>query len=231
MAKAKLVLVRHGQSEWNKRNYFTGWVDVPLSRKGVEEALEAGKAMRHIHFHVIYTSTLIRAQMTAMLAMAEHATEEVPVFQHVGEDKPDNWYAIHSEETLEKCIPVHTAWQLNERMYGDLQGLDKDETRAKFGKDQVKIWRRSFDTPPPSGESLEMTAERTIPYFEETIMSHLKRGENVLISAHGNSLRSIVMYLDKLSPEDVLNLEIPTGKPLFYEYNDGSWTQQQKESD
>jgi 2,3-bisphosphoglycerate-dependent phosphoglycerate mutase len=226
---SKLVLVRHGQSEWNKRNFFTGWVDVPLSRKGVDEALAAGKKMSHIHFDVIFTSTLIRAQMTAMLAMAEHATDEVPVFHHQEEGDKQTWYDMHSDETRETCIPVYKAWQLNERMYGELQGLDKDKTREKFGKEKVKIWRRSFDSPPPKGESLEMTAERTIPFFKETIIPYLEKGENVLISAHGNSLRSIVMELDKLTPGQVLELEIPTGKPLFYEYKDGDWTRHNHE--
>lgn len=220
---AKLVLLRHGQSEWNKRTLFTGWVDVPLSRKGVDEALNAGKQMSHIHFDAIYTSTLMRAQMTAMLAMVEHATEEVPVFEHIEGEKPASWYAIHDEKTKNQCIPVYKAWQLNERMYGELQGLNKDETREKFGKEQVKIWRRSFDTPPPNGESLEMNAKRTLPYFQEEIVPRLDKGENILISAHGNSLRSIIMDLDKLSPEEVLSLEVPTGQPIFYEYTDGKF--------
>ena len=213
---AKLVLLRHGQSEWNKRNLFTGWVDIPLSPKGVKEAMAAGKVISDIHFSVIYTSNLIRAQMTAMLAMCEHGTDEIPVFLHEGKD-----YEVHSEETKKKCIPVIVATELNERMYGDLQGLNKDETRKKFGDEQVKIWRRSYDVPPPNGESLEICANRTIPYFKKKIMPHLEKGENVLISAHGNSLRSIIMELDGLSREEVLELEVPTGKPILYSFENG----------
>ncbi|MCB1106865.1 MAG: 2,3-bisphosphoglycerate-dependent phosphoglycerate mutase [Chlamydiia bacterium] len=222
----KLILLRHGKSDWNQKNRFTGWVDVPLSKKGVAEAQRAGERISHIDFDVIFISSLMRAQMTAMIAMSEHKSEKTPVIQHEGGGKLEEWGKIFDPKAKESCIPVYIAWELNERMYGELQGLDKDETRAKFGADQVKIWRRSFDTPPPKGESLEMTAKRAIPYFKDKVMPYLYEGQNVLISAHGNSLRSIVMFLDNLSNEEVLNLEIPTGEPLCYHFHGKQWEKQ-----
>lgn len=220
--KAKLILLRHGASLWNEKNIFTGWVDIPLSSKGIEESFQAGKKIADIPIDIIFTSSLIRAQMTAMLAMSVHAGEKVPCIIHA-EGKLKEWAEIHSEETKKDCVPVHVAWQLNERMYGELQGMNKDEMREKFGADQVQIWRRSFDVPPPEGESLEMTAARSIPYFQEKILPLLNKGKNVLISAHGNSLRSIVMYLDKLTKEQVVNLEMATGAPVIYTFEAGNW--------
>lgn len=222
-----LVMMRHGQSEWNKLNQFTGWVDVPLTEKGIEEAIEGGKLIQDIPFDVIYTSTLVRAHMTLMLAMLHHHSGKIPVITHKGEGQLEEWGKIYCEEAKERCIPVYTAWQLNERMYGELQGLNKAKTAEKFGADQVKIWRRSYDTPPPNGESLEMTAQRTIPYFEEEIVPHLRDGRNVFISAHGNSLRSIIMDLDGLSREEVVNLELGTGVPIIYEFLHGSFTRKE----
>ncbi|NGX50965.1 MAG: 2,3-bisphosphoglycerate-dependent phosphoglycerate mutase [Chlamydiae bacterium] len=220
---AKLILLRHGKSEWNQKNRFTGWVDIPLSRDGVVEAQEAGKRISRVPFDVIFVSSLMRAELTAMIAMSEHEGGKTPLLLHEGEGKLEEWAKIYDPKAEANCIPVYAAWEINERMYGELQGLDKDETRAKFGADQVKIWRRSFSTPPPHGESLEMTAKRSIPYFKEKIVPFLEKGKHVLVSAHGNSLRSIVMYLDNLSEEEVLNLEIPTGEPLCYSFQAGSW--------
>jgi 2,3-bisphosphoglycerate-dependent phosphoglycerate mutase len=192
-------------------------VDVPLSPKGIEEAIEAGKQISDLPIDVVYTSTLIRAQMTAMLALAHHEESKVTYFDHTGEGQLENWSRIHGS-TPEHVMPVIRAWQLNERCYGDLQGLNKAATAEKFGAEQVQIWRRSYDVPPPNGESLKMTAERTIPYFEQQVVPHLAQGQNVLISAHGNSLRSIIMDLDKLSEDEVVSLEIPTGQPILYSY-------------
>jgi 2,3-bisphosphoglycerate-dependent phosphoglycerate mutase len=220
---SKLILLRHGQSEWNKLNLFTGWVDVPLSQGGIQEALEAGKRLAQIPIDLIYVSTLMRAQMTAMLAMSVHQSGKVPVRLHANEGKLGEWAQIYSKETEKSCIPVRAAWELNERMYGELQGLNKRETMDKFGEEQVKIWRRSYDVAPPGGESLEMTAARAIPYFEKEIVSQLSSGKNILICAHGNSLRSIIMDLEKLSKEEVLQLELATGVPLIYHYCDGKW--------
>ena len=218
---SQLILLRHGQSEWNKKNIFTGWIDIPLSEKGIEEALEAGRTLKQIPIDLIYTSTLIRGMMTAMLAMSVHGSGKVPVVLHPGQGKLEAWGKCYEPSTESELIPVYQAWELNERMYGELQGCNKQQMREKFGEEQVKIWRRSFSTPPPGGESLQMTAERTIPYFEGQIVPQLTAGKNVLVSAHGNSLRSIVMDLEQLSEEEVLQLEIPTGKPLIYVYQKG----------
>lgn len=220
---SQLIMMRHGESEWNKLNQFTGWVDIPLSQKGIEEAIEGGKEIKDIPIDVIIMTTLIRSQMTAMLAMSQHSSGKVPVVLHPGEGRLEEWGKIYSKETKEKTIPVIQCWELNERMYGELQGLNKAKTAEKFGAEQVKIWRRSFATSPPNGESLKMTAERSIPYFENTVVPLLKEGKNVFISAHGNSLRSILMDLDNLSEEEVLSLEIPTGLPIIYTYEKGQF--------
>lgn len=217
---SKLILMRHGQSRWNELNLFTGWVDVPLSEKGMEEAIQGGKKIQDIPIDVIFCSSLIRAQQTAMLVMLQHRSGKVPVIQHIGQDKLEEWATIYSEKARKETIPVFCAWQINERMYGELQGLNKAETMEKFGKDQVQIWRRSYDVAPPGGESLEMTAQRSIPYFKDEIMPALKNGLNVFVSAHGNSLRSIVMFIDNLSKEEVVKLELATGEPIIYDYLD-----------
>ena len=186
---AKLVLVRHGQSVWNSQNRFTGWVDVPLSEKGKEEAYKAGELLKDIRFDVAYTSALTRAQETLKIIL----------------------------ETVGLLIPVIKDTALNERHYGALQGLNKDRARQKWGADIVHLWRRSYDIPPPEGESLKDTANRTIPFLERAIMGDIYDGRNVLVVAHGNSLRSIVMYLEKLSPEEIVKVEIPTGTPIVYD--------------
>ncbi|MBI3251760.1 MAG: 2,3-bisphosphoglycerate-dependent phosphoglycerate mutase [Candidatus Omnitrophica bacterium] len=190
-----LVLVRHGESKWNLENRFTGWVDVPLSAKGVEEAKNAGDRIKaeHIHFDKAYTSALERAQKTLDL-----------ILQRLGQEN----------------IPIEKDQALNERHYGDLQGLNKAETAQKFGEAQVKIWRRSYDVAPPNGESLKDTAARTLPYFHSKIEKDLKAGLNIIVAAHGNSLRSIVMHLDKLSKEQVLELNLATGVPMVYQFDD-----------
>jgi 2,3-bisphosphoglycerate-dependent phosphoglycerate mutase len=189
-------------------------VDVPLTDNGINEALKAGKRIADVPVDVIYVSDLMRAQMTAMIAMTQHNRGKVPIVQH---ESPELSSKIFSEKTETDCIPVYKAWELNERMYGELQGLNKAETAEKYGDDQVKVWRRSYDIPPPDGESLEMTAERAVKYFKETIVPHLERGESVLVSAHGNSLRAIIMYIENLSPDEVVLLELFTGIPLVYE--------------
>ena len=195
---ATMILLRHGQSVWNAANIFTGWTDVDLSEVGEAEAAQAGEELSEMQIDVIHTSELIRAQRTAEIVM-EH--------NRVSSD-----------------VPTHFDLRLNERHYGALQGLDKDETREKYGAEQVHIWRRSYDVPPPEGESLAMCAERTLPYLTEAIIPDLEAGKTVLVSAHGNSLRSIVMKIEGLSKEDVLSLEIPTGVPRSYTYDDGTFT-------
>ncbi len=220
----KLILMRHGQSMWNLLNLFTGWVDIPLSSKGVEEALAGGKLIENEPIDIIFTSTLIRAQMTAMLAMTTHHSNKVPVMIKSKQDEREEWSKIHHPDRLLQTIPVITAWQLNERMYGKLQGMNKAEAAEQFGKDQIHTWRRSYDTPPPEGESLKMTAARTLPYFEQTIVPLIEKGTNVFVVAHGNSLRSIIMQLDGLTEEEVVKLELDTGHPVQYLYENQKFT-------
>jgi 2,3-bisphosphoglycerate-dependent phosphoglycerate mutase len=186
-----LVLVRHGQSEWNLKNLFTGWRDVDLTEKGVAEAREAGRKLKAqgLKFDVAYTSVLKRAQRTLSLAL---------------------------EELGQSNIPVIKDQALNERDYGDLSGLNKDDARAKWGDEQVHMWRRSYDIAPPGGESLKDTLARTLPYYVTEILPRVLRGERVLVAAHGNSLRALVMVLEKLSPEQILQREIGTGVPIIY---------------
>ncbi|KAJ1406821.1 Histidine phosphatase superfamily, clade-1 [Sesbania bispinosa] len=179
-----------------------------------DEAIEAGKRISSIPVDVIFTSALIRAQMTAMLAMTQHRRRKVPVILHNESEQARTWSQIFSEDTKKQSIPVIASWQLNERMYGELQGLNKQETADRYGKEQVHEWRRSYDIPPPNGESLEMCAERAI---EPQLLS----GKNVMIAAHGNSLRSIIMYLDKLTSQEVISLELSTGIPMLYIFKEG----------
>jgi len=185
----KLILVRHGQSLWNLEDRFTGWVDVPLTDLGKEEARRAGGLLKGTPIDVAYTSGLTRAQNTLQLIL----------------------------ETMGVSLPIIRDEALNERHYGDLQGLNKARTAEKYGAEQVHIWRRSFDIPPPNGESLELTAKRTLPFFERCILGDIAQGKNVLVVAHGNSNRSIVMALDKLSNEEVLALNLGTAVPVVYE--------------
>ncbi|MBL6818323.1 MAG: 2,3-bisphosphoglycerate-dependent phosphoglycerate mutase [SAR86 cluster bacterium] len=198
MNSRNLILVRHGQSEWNSKNLFTGWKDPGLTELGVKEAKDAGKliADKGILFDLMYTSMLTRAQKTGDLILQEMRHPEITIIKNEA---------------------------LNERNYGSLAGLNKDEARKKWGDDQVHIWRRSFDIPPPDGESLKDTAKRVLPYFKSEIMPKVIEGSSILIAAHGNSLRSLIMELDSISSEEIVNLEIPTGAPIQYIFNeDGS---------
>ena len=190
-----LVLLRHGQSAWNLENRFTGWIDVPLSENGIKEAEAAAEKLIHFKFDNAFTSALQRAQHTLRIVL---------------------------EKTNQIDVPVIADQALNERMYGDLQGMNKDEARKKFGEEQVKIWRRSYDIAPPNGESLKDTANRVIPYFEKNILPLLQQGKNILIVAHGNSLRALVMYLEKMTPEQILNFELATAVPRVYELDNHS---------
>jgi 2,3-bisphosphoglycerate-dependent phosphoglycerate mutase len=193
---ADLVLLRHGESQWNLENRFTGWVDVPLSPRGEAEARAAGEKLRGRRIDKVYTSVLTRAIDTARIALEQAGMRDVPVERDAA---------------------------LNERMYGDLQGLDKAEAARRFGPEQVRLWRRSYDVRPPGGESLADTAARVLPYWETHLLPELRAGRNLLVVAHGNSLRALVMHLDRLTPAEVLDLEIPTGVPLLYEIgSDGS---------
>ena len=198
MKKRHLILVRHGQSEWNAKNLFTGWKDPGLTDEGMKEALVAGSTIKseNILFDEMFTSKLVRAQITGKIILE----------------------AINQSD-----IPINENTALNERNYGSLAGLNKDDARKKWGEEQVHIWRRSFDIPPPDGESLKNTSERVLPYFNREILPKVVNGSNILIAAHGNSLRSLIMQLDDISEVDIVNLEIPTGAPIKYVFNeDGS---------
>ncbi len=185
-----LIIIRHGQSEWNAQNRFTGWVDVELAPKGIAEARAAGGKLKGYRFDKGYTSDLKRAQNTLVNIL---------------------------EVTGQTDLQVVKDQALNERMYGDIQGMNKDEARAEFGEEQVHIWRRSYDVPPPGGESLKDTAARVIPYFDKVIAPELKAGKNIIIAAHGNSLRALIMHLEQLTSEEILKVEVPTGQPKRYE--------------
>lgn len=196
----QLILVRHGQSLWNLEDRFTGWVDVPLTEQGIQEAWNAGVKLKGTQIDVAYTSTLQRAQNTLGIIL----------------------------ESMGTTVPTIRDEALNERHYGDLQGLNKARTAEKFGAEQVKIWRRSFDIPPPNGESLKDTAARTLPFFDRCIMGDIAQGKNVLVVAHGNSNRSIVMQLDALTPEQVLELNLGTAVPLIYDLTTEGQVQSKK---
>jgi 2,3-bisphosphoglycerate-dependent phosphoglycerate mutase len=215
---AYLILLRHGESAWNEKNIFTGWVDVPLSARGVEQALQAGELIKNYPIDVIFSSQLIRAKTTATLAMLYHKDQKTPVLLNPSDDRMQAWSHIYSEETKKLTLPMICAWQLNERMYGELQGLNKALTAEKFGAEQVQKWRRSYNEKPPEGESLKMTVDRAWPYFQNVVLPYLKEGKNVFIAAHGNSLRAIMMHLDRLTEDQVCSLELDTGRPYIYEY-------------
>jgi 2,3-bisphosphoglycerate-dependent phosphoglycerate mutase len=199
-----LVLVRHGESEWNKKNLFTGWRDVDLTEKGVAEARAAGRKLKAqgLTFNIAFTSALIRAQHSLDLML---------------------------EELGQKTISVVKDQALNERDYGDLSGLNKDDARKKWGEEQVKLWRRSYDIAPPGGESLKDTAARVLPYYIQEVLPHVLRGEAVLVSAHGNSLRALIMVLEKLSSQAIVAREIATGVPLIYRLNADSTVAEKKD--
>lgn len=189
-----LILVRHGQSEWNEQNLFTGWKDPGLTELGIQEAKKAGSLIldQGIVFDEMFTSMLVRAQDTGVIILNSINQQDIPITKNQA---------------------------LNERNYGSLAGLNKDDARKKWGEEQVHIWRRSFDVPPPDGESLKDTAERVLPYFKEHIMPKVIQGSSILVAAHGNSLRALIMELDSISSEDIVKLEIPTGAPIQYEFN------------
>ncbi len=190
-----LILVRHGQSEWNKKNLFTGWKNPKLTEKGVKEAKIAGQALKKLKLKpdLCFTSALLRAQKTLDIMLDEMGIKNMTIIRNEA---------------------------LNERDYGDLAGLNKDDARKKWGEEQVHIWRRSFDVPPPGGESLKDTAKRVLPYFEEEIMPAVMKGQTILVAAHGNSLRALVMQLEGLSPEEIVHKEIATGDPIIYRFNE-----------
>jgi 2,3-bisphosphoglycerate-dependent phosphoglycerate mutase len=194
MSDRLLVLVRHGQSEWNLKNLFTGWKDPDLTEQGVTEAKQAGRKLKEqgLTFDIAFTSVLIRAQHTLDLILTELSQTEIPIKRDLA---------------------------LNERDYGDLSGLNKDDARKRWGEEQVHIWRRSYDVPPPGGESLKDTLARALPYYVQEILPCVLRGERALVAAHGNSLRALIMVLEKLSPKQILARELATGVPIIYRLN------------
>ncbi|KAM7276633.1 hypothetical protein ACFE04_018499 [Oxalis oulophora] len=222
--ESTLILFRHGESLWNEMNLFSGCVDVPLTEKGIDQAIEAGKRISNIPVDMIFTSALVRAQMTAMLAMTQHRCGKVPVIKHTESEEAKAWTQIYSEDTEKQSIPVTITPQLNERMYGDLQGLNKQEIANIYGREKVREWRRSYDIAPPNGESLEMCSKRAVTYFREHIEPQLQSGNNVMISAHANSLRTIIMYLEQLTSQEISNVNLSTGIPLLYIFKNGKFT-------
>ena len=189
----QLILLRHGESLWNLENRFTGWVDIDLSPKGEEEARIAGLLLKPYKIDYVFTSALKRAQRTTEIVL---------------------------EQSGKKGLPVAKSEALNERHYGDLQGLNKADIGREYGQEQLQIWRRSYDVPPPNGESLKDTQERVLPYYKEHIEPLLKKGKNVLVSAHGNSLRALLMRIENLSPEEIVKVNIPTGVPYVYDLDE-----------
>jgi 2,3-bisphosphoglycerate-dependent phosphoglycerate mutase len=218
---ATLILVRHGQSLWNAMNKFTGWVDVPLSERGRAEATIASCRLSGYRVNVCFTSKLIRAIETAMICLTEQddiCDGKIPVIKHESTEPDWHGWDKYDGNPAEE-LPIFTNAALDERFYGDLQGLNKAETAEKYGKEKVLEWRRSYRVRPPGGESLEDTQQRVVAYFENRVLHHLQQNENALIAAHGNSLRSIIMKLENLSPDEVTKLEIATGVPIVYEVN------------
>lgn len=220
---AELILIRHGQSLWNAQNRFTGWVDVPLSKQGRAEAIITSYKLSEndCRIDVCFTSLLIRAIETAIICLTEGdrvCGGKTPIIKHATDDPEwHGWDKYEGDRTQE--LPIFTTSNLDERYYGQLQGLNKTETATKYGTKQVNLWRRSYDTRPPGGESLEDTKARVSPFFSDRIFAHLKNAETVLVVAHGNSLRSIIMDLDGLSVEEVPKLELATGVPIVYEFD------------
>ncbi len=195
---------------------------MPLSKRGIAEAQAAGESLQSVPIDVIFTSDLERAMETALIAMADHSSGRVPYVVHEGLGPGGTW-CHPPEEQRGQLIPVLKSEALNERMYGELQGLNKDVARAKFGEDQVHRWRRSFDEAPPGGESLKMTAARTLPFYNGQILPYLERHQTVLVVAHGNSLRSIIMEIEGMTPEQILHFELATGVPRQYEFREGQF--------
>lgn len=215
---SQLILIRHGQSIWNLQNRFTGWVDISLSGQGVLEAQQAARLLIDERFDVAFSSALMRAQdsLYEILRRNHHCAQYVRVHE-----QSSSWYEHFTPvEDDRKELKIYVSEKLNERYYGDLQGLNKDWASQHYGAEQVHLWRRSYDIPPPGGESLQMTAARTLPYYREHIVPHLQRGETVLISAHGNSLRAIIMHIEQMTPKQIIEYELATAVPHVYVFDE-----------
>ncbi len=213
----RLTLVRHGESIWNLQNRFTGWIDVSLSPQGMTEAQQAGRLLTSEQYTIAFTSALLRAQDTLYEILKQNITCKQYVRVH---EKNSAWYEHFTmEENDARELKIYISEKLNERYYGDLQGLNKEWAKQHYGAEQVHQWRRSYDNAPPHGESLKMTSERTIPYFRKHIKPCLQRSDDVLVVAHGNSLRSIIMHIEQMMPQQIVDYELPTGVPHVYTFD------------
>lgn len=212
---ANLVLLRHPQSQWNLENRFTGWVDVPLSEKGIEQIREIARKLSKIKFDIVYTSPLVRNQGT-VLRIFDYWGEKYPIFFHF-QGKMKKW--ANFKETNKNYIPVFVTEKLNERYYGQLQGMNKDVLAKKYGRETIQVWRRSFEQGPPGGERLKDVLKRIVPFYKRYIVKDLKRGKNVLIVASHNSLRGLAKYLGKISDKEIADFEIATGALIKYEFD------------
>ena len=210
-----LILIRHGESKWNQANIFTGWVDVPLSENGVKQAIKASNLLKDTRIDVGFTSFLERARVTLNIILSKQKRVGIYVPDSIIEKRLSKHLVSKNE------IPIFSSLEINERHYGNLQGMNKDIARKKWSKEQVQVWRRSWDIKPPGGESLKDTCERAIPYFTKKIMPFVKKGNNVIVSAHGNSLRGIIKYVEKIGDDDISSLELPLGYPMIYKYSKG----------
>lgn len=224
---SKLVLARHGESRWNLSNRFTGWVDVPLSKNGIQEAHDCARQLNGINFDVAFTSELERAHGTLIIILSEQ--NRTGIFQHEGGKAFYEWTCESNRCSIDD-IPIYSSELFNERYYGDLQGMIKDEAVKQFGKEQVFRWRRGYKDKPPNGESLEQAYKRMQPYYEARIEGALQEGENVLMVGHGNTLRAIMKRLEHISDEDIPFLDLPEGTPIFYDYEKGKYVCQNPES-
>jgi len=220
---AYLILIRHGDSFWNEEGYncFTGWVDVADLPAGIRKLVKAGKILESFRFDIAFTSELYRGIETTMIVLAHNKVSGTPIILHEG-DKTTKWSKFYHKD-FGRFVPVIKSWRLNERYYGKLQGMNKDKARKKFGEEKVYLWRRSYDIAPPKGECLKDVVRRVSPILKKDIVSYLKKGKNVLVGAHGNSIRSIVTIIEKLLPDEVLKLEIKKGVPLIYKYSRGKF--------
>lgn len=222
--QSQLILFRHGDSRWNNANRFTGWVDIPLSEQGIYECLISSERLEGLRLDVAFCSQLIRAQQSLFIVLSKQ--DYTGVFMH---PKSNTNARFHHKYFKHDEIPIIASDKLNERYYGDLQGMDKDDARAKFGEEQVFNWRRGWNAVPPNGESLKDTYERVVPYFEHEILPHVKKKKNVIVSAHGNSLRAIIKHIEGISDNNIPNLHFPTGQIVIYGYTNGKLTRRDKD--
>jgi len=219
---SKLVLIRHGESRWNLSNCFTGWADIPLSEAGIEEAKLCASELNGTKFHVAFTSELERAHATLLMILAQQ--HRTGVFQHeTGKRKMYYQWQCNSNHCSKDDMPIFTSERLNERYYGKLQGMNKDDARKKYGDKRVYTWRRTFKGKPPAGESLEEVYKRMIPYFKKRLQTAVMDGQNVLLVGHGNTLRVLIKFLNDIADEDMPLLDLPFGKPITYSYKRKCW--------